>query len=338
MSRRSGGQGRVTPESLERTRAERARPDHVPLVEEIDWKDVDARLADGATLKQIATALEMEYVPFWTAHRARKRPQVLTTAPDHHKPDPEAGINRLQLWDEIETEWRRGILPVEGISARFGPTVGQINARMTARGVDRRTAERERADRVRKAALVRAGGDAVALEVLTAIEIVREHRVDIRRANEVTRKMFTMVEQHIDAYFTAANDPDPDVRAAAFSPSSVASLAKATASLVQSLGNTIALEREAVGISAGTAPVDPLGDVKRMGDNVLLDKIMELAKTSGLDFKLAMQLSTTPADDTQIKGVVPAMDKLLALEHTLDAAPLTPTTPTTLTTNLDDIV
>jgi hypothetical protein len=166
-------------------------------------------------------------------------------------------------WEAIEREYRAGQLSVTEIGRIYGCSHTAINKRAKKLAWSRNLAERVReevsarlvSDEV-SATTIRETVEAAAERV---VQLVREHRRDIREGREAVAALFTElreatrsrndIEQAISEL-----DGDGRKRAGLLRSTSLPSRASVAASLAIALKNLIACERNAFGLSTGSSP------------------------------------------------------------------------------------
>ncbi|MDR3487080.1 MAG: hypothetical protein P4M05_19510 [Bradyrhizobium sp.] len=169
-------------------------------------------------------------------------------------------------WEEIEREYRAGQLSVRAIAAQHGLTEGAIRKRAKADGWARPLADKVRA--AVKEKLVRAEGtqterartDAETIEVAAArgVELVRQHRASLNRANTIVAKLLDELESATDKRdeitdeIEAATEGDrnPNRRNAMLRAVSLPSRAQTVRELSQAMKNLIPLERQAFNLDS----------------------------------------------------------------------------------------
>lgn len=173
-------------------------------------------------------------------------------------------------WEAIEREYRAGQISVRAIASQHGLTEGAIRKRAKAEGWSRPLAEKVRAAVREK--LVRADGtqdgtqsDRVRTDAETidfaanrGVELVRQHRASLGRANAIIAKLLDELESVTDnrsdiedaIEVDTASEKSPRRRDAMLRAVSLPSRAQTARELSQAMKNLIPLERQAFNLDS----------------------------------------------------------------------------------------
>lgn len=179
-------------------------------------------------------------------------------------------------WEAIEREYRAGQLSVSEIGRQYGVSHTAINKKAKALGW-----WRDLSARVKQAVAAQLVSDGVstdaspetedAVKVIAArhVQVVREHRHDISRGNQVSRALFDELASAVDNRDTiedeieleTKDDRDPKRRNSMLKAVALPSRAATLSSLALSLKTLIGLERQAFNLdSVDEPPAAQAGD------------------------------------------------------------------------------
>lgn len=197
-------------------------------------------------------------------------------------------------WEAIEREYRVGQLSVAEIGRQYGVSHTAINKRAKKDGWVRDLARQVRETVSARLVSEVSGGnarDAVDLAARRGVELVRQHRTTLGRANTIAAKLLDELEsgtddaENIEAEIELETeaDRDPRRRERMLRAVSLPGRAATLRELSQSLKNLIPLERQAFSLDEGPAGDEPAtkNDVATALRNLTGDQREQLRSIAG---------------------------------------------------------